>query len=63
IFCAGSLTMEGREGFWLFDVEENTLTATPGLWNGGSYELKTTAAVSNGITKQKQFTGAENGKK
>ena len=50
IFCAGSLTMDGREGFWLFDVQGDTLQATPAIWNGGSYELDTTAAVTLNIT-------------
>jgi len=53
IFCAGSLTVTGKEGFWLFDVRGNYLQATPGTWNGERYELDTTAAVILNIPMKK----------
>lgn len=39
IFCAGSATMEGKEGFWLFDVEHGYTRATRGGWDGENYRL------------------------
>jgi len=33
IFCAGSATMEGHEGFWVYEVEDNTLQAKAVLWD------------------------------
>ncbi len=41
IFCAGSLTMEGREGFWCFDIQGRTVRAIPGIWNGEKFILDT----------------------
>lgn len=41
IFCAGSLTMEGHEGGWVYEVEENHLKAFPIQWDGENYYLKT----------------------
>ena len=37
VFCAGSVTMQGKEGFWLFDVQNNFLQARMGQWNGFDY--------------------------
>jgi len=45
IFCAGSATMAGREGFWLFDVDATSARATAGRWNGSNYELVADSAV------------------
>ncbi|HKP56007.1 MAG TPA: metallophosphoesterase [Polyangiales bacterium] len=39
IFGAGSTTCERRESLWLFDVTRDSLTATPGRFSGGRYEL------------------------
>jgi len=39
VFCAGSATLEGREGFWLFDVDGESARATRGVWTGSSYSL------------------------
>jgi len=33
IFCAGSATMEGHEGFWVYEVEDNILQAKAVLWD------------------------------
>jgi hypothetical protein len=40
IFCAGSATFAGREGFWLFDVERGRFTARRGRWKAGGYGLE-----------------------
>ena len=34
IVCAGSATMEGRESFWLLDVETDGMVARLGRWDG-----------------------------
>jgi 3',5'-cyclic AMP phosphodiesterase CpdA len=39
LFGAGSATHEGREGFWLFDVEPDRVLARPGVYRGGAYRL------------------------
>lgn len=39
IFCAGSATMEGKEGFWLFDLDGDNITATQGRWNIDKFVL------------------------
>ncbi len=41
IYCAGSISMVGKESFWLFDFDENRqeLQARAGRWNGTGYEL------------------------
>jgi 3',5'-cyclic AMP phosphodiesterase CpdA len=39
IFCAGSATMEGKEGFWLFDISGDEIWVTAGKWNGHHYQL------------------------
>ena len=33
IYCAGSATMEGHEGFWVYEVEDRKLNATPVHWD------------------------------
>jgi hypothetical protein len=39
LFCAGSATMRGREGFWLYDVDPGTLRARQGHYRDGEYVL------------------------
>lgn len=39
LFCAGSATHRGREGFWLYDVARDQLRATPGAYQQGQYVL------------------------
>jgi len=39
LFCSGSTTQRGSEGFWLFDVNEGELTATPGEFADDRYRL------------------------
>lgn len=38
--CAGSTTHEGREGLWVFDIEEHRAVATPGRWDQSRYILE-----------------------
>jgi len=33
IFCAGSATMEGHEGFWVYEVKEKVLSAKAVFWD------------------------------
>jgi 3',5'-cyclic AMP phosphodiesterase CpdA len=44
-FCAGSATMRGGEGFWLFDVHGQGVRAVPGGFRGGAPTLFDEAAV------------------
>ena len=44
LYCAGSATKEGREGFWLFDLAGGELRATPGTYRDGRYVLETELA-------------------
>jgi 3',5'-cyclic AMP phosphodiesterase CpdA len=37
LFCAGSATMEGREGFWVYEVKKKELVATRVVWDGSEY--------------------------
>ena len=37
LFCAGSATMEGREGGWLFELENGTLSYRRIGWDGQAY--------------------------
>lgn len=39
LFGAGSTTMSGREGFWVFDIEPERVTATRGEFHEGAYTL------------------------
>lgn len=39
LFDAGSVTMQGREGFWLFDIDGRKVRATPGHRSGDRYRL------------------------
>lgn len=40
IFCAGSATRSGREGFWLFEVEESAVRARRGRWDGRGFAIE-----------------------
>ena len=40
LFCAGSATMEGYEGAWLFELEDGILTHRRVYWNGEAYSLE-----------------------
>lgn len=46
IFCAGSATLSGKEGFWLLDVSADEVQATKGIWNGRHYELDTESSFN-----------------
>jgi 3',5'-cyclic AMP phosphodiesterase CpdA len=37
LFCAGSATHHGREGFWLYEFEGGRARAIPGAFDGGRY--------------------------
>jgi len=39
LFCAGSTTLEGREGLWLFDIGRAAAQARQGRWEGGRWAL------------------------
>jgi len=45
LFGAGSATQEHREGIWVFELDGDGSTATPGTWNGVSYALDRAASV------------------
>jgi hypothetical protein len=45
VFCAGSATLSGREGFWLFDVDRGSARATRGSWGGGGYSLEPDSSI------------------
>ena len=40
LFCAGSVSQNGREGLWLFDVDGQSTRAMPGRWDGDRYRLE-----------------------
>lgn len=46
IFGAGSATCDGREGFWLFNVDAERQEAMPGHWERDHYVIDSSAAVS-----------------
>ena len=39
-FCAGSVTMEGRECFWLFDIEVGSMEVRQGYFDKRAYEFR-----------------------
>ena len=39
IYCAGSATMEGHEGFWVYELQGDTLKALKASWHAGAYHL------------------------
>lgn len=40
IYCAGSATIEGREGLWVYDIHETRLYARRGSWRDGAWHLE-----------------------
>ncbi|MGB5810531.1 MAG: metallophosphoesterase [Polyangiales bacterium] len=40
LVCAGSATHAGREGLWLYDVDDEHAVATPGSWDQTRYVLE-----------------------
>ncbi len=46
IFGSGSTTCSGREGFWLFEVDDTETRATPGGWADGGYRLEPAETVT-----------------
>jgi 3',5'-cyclic AMP phosphodiesterase CpdA len=45
LFCAGSATLDGKEGLWVFDVSAESVRATPGRWDGERYVLDPAGSV------------------
>jgi 3',5'-cyclic AMP phosphodiesterase CpdA len=43
LFGAGSATQEGREAFWLYELEGSQLRAFPGHWSGEAYAVDRSA--------------------
>jgi 3',5'-cyclic AMP phosphodiesterase CpdA len=39
LYCAGSVSMEGKEGFWLFDVDPGGMKARRGVYDGKEFRL------------------------
>ncbi len=39
LFCAGSVSQNGREGLWLFEIDGSSAKAVPGRWDGSGYAL------------------------
>jgi hypothetical protein len=39
LYCAGSVSMEGRECFWLFDVEPTSMRVRRGVFDDGEFRL------------------------
>jgi hypothetical protein len=46
LFGAGSATCDGRESFWMFDVDASQRRATPGHFERDHYVLDESAALS-----------------
>ena len=40
LFCAGSATMDTKEGAWMYEISNNQLNATQLYWDGKEYQLK-----------------------
>jgi len=53
IFCAGSATLEGKEGFWVFDLLQEEITATQGRWDGPEFVLNMDSVVTIPIQPSK----------
>lgn len=47
IFCAGSVSLAGKEGLWLFDIQGDEIKATKGRLNGRHYELSSEIKLTN----------------
>jgi len=45
LFCAGSATMDRREGIWVFETDGAAVRATPGSWTGHEYTLDRDSAI------------------
>lgn len=45
LFCAGSATHRGREGFWLYEATPETFRATPGFWDETRYQLRSDETI------------------
>jgi len=45
IFCAGSATMDKKEGLWVFDLLGEEIKATQGRWDGQKFVLKLDSVV------------------
>lgn len=41
LFCAGSATMEGREGAWVYEISAQKIAARQLVWDGESYRYAT----------------------
>jgi len=39
LFCAGSATMEGHEGFWVYEVNHGKMEARSVVWHAGEYRF------------------------
>ncbi len=53
IFCAGSVTMNKREGLWIFDLLNGEIHASKGSWDGQQFLLKTSSVSFNlGLIQQ-----------
>ena len=39
LFCAGSATMQGREGCWVYEVKQKEMEAKRVVWDGGEYRF------------------------
>ena len=52
IFCAGSVTMDKKEGFWLFTFTGRTLKAMKGQWNGQHYQLEMNSSINLDLAPQ-----------
>lgn len=48
LFCAGSATHRGREGFWVYEFEGTSARAIPGTFRAGQYVMLEDQAVSLG---------------
>lgn len=47
LYCAGSATMEGFEGAWIYELSEGTMVAKRVYWNGEAYSLEPLCIVKN----------------
>ena len=48
LYCAGSATMEGFEGAWVYTVLDGILEAKQLYWNGESYSFEPFCTVKRG---------------
>lgn len=46
IFCAGSATMDKKEGLWIFDLLQGKIKATKGRWDGQKFVLNMDSVVT-----------------